>query len=565
MAKQYALARKNAFWIASILIVLLFAIHVLVTTQITGYDPIDLGLLTKLPITYWIGFACLGVLMYLNRKSERRTIVTAVLIGFFLFAIPVMVNENKADWLAISYLRSSQVDYLLSQGHLNISTLSSWDLRSWPGFFIIAAFLSSCTGLPATFFADYFPLLTILFLGISTYSILRLKLSSIYSLLGSLWFIGCFFTGQEYFSSQAVAYMIYFSIFLLLAKLFLTKNRSIAFPLSVFILFVGAVITHLLTSLVMLAGVIMVYFLSNIIFRKKRVRLPFYSIIAFILLACVFFSYQTLVIPNSFSTIAKQLYSEISLKQTQISGLAGLSQTRVIGSVAYQLQVLATYSIALVTLVIATLGIVTTALSILFHKKDAEQDLFWIAWIIVAAALGVLTIYGGEAIERAFMFMLLPACYFAMKFLNKKRGILVSVLVILVLINIPASYTRDNYIYVPTSSLQGTAFYTKYAPRNVTFLYEDLAPFLPFNETPMGTELTILGINGLSSLPPQKVVNATVKQADFILDSNLQINFYVYFFGYNPLRTFNLNENHNRIFDNEGFRIFGVARARAQP
>lgn len=54
MGEQHAVTRKTGFWIAGILTVLLLAVYVLASTQVTRYDTTDLGLLTKLPITFWM-------------------------------------------------------------------------------------------------------------------------------------------------------------------------------------------------------------------------------------------------------------------------------------------------------------------------------------------------------------------------------------------------------------------------------------------------------------------------------------------------------------------------------
>jgi len=64
MAKQYAVTRETILWIASTLSVLLLAIHIVASTHATHYDTSDLGLLTKLPLTFWIGLSSLGVLLY---------------------------------------------------------------------------------------------------------------------------------------------------------------------------------------------------------------------------------------------------------------------------------------------------------------------------------------------------------------------------------------------------------------------------------------------------------------------------------------------------------------------
>jgi hypothetical protein len=551
MAKRYAVTVKTAFWIACILLVLLLAIHVLASTLITQYDGTDLGLLSKLPVTFWIGLSFLGVLLYVSRKSERRTIIVVVLISFFLFGIPVLIRENKAEGLAISYWLSSKGAHLMSEVHLDFSTIDPWDYYNWPGFFFISAFLSSSTGLPVTVFADYFPLLTIALLGIFTYSILRVRLNALYSSLGALWVVGSLWTGQHYFSPQGTAYVMYFAIFLLLAKLLLTKKQNMALPLLIIFLFTATVMTHLLTSFVIMVGVIAIYVLYKI-FPQRVKMTPSHLIIICILLVTIFFAYQTLVIQRSFYEITQALYGQILRQETPISVSL---QPRAGGSTGLLLQLVGAYSITIIIVVIAILAILATTVGLLFHKEEAKDNLFWIAWIITAGIVGASLVYGAEAINRATMFMLLPTSYFAIKFLGKKPIILILVLVILTLIHIPAQYSNQNYTYVPTSELTGTAFYAKYAPSAAPFFYEPISVFLPYGVI-NGTQTSITSVAGAHSLPSQGLVNQATGQAEFIIYSNLEKNLYLYFYGVDPLENLNLDDHYNRIYDNGGFRVY---------
>lgn len=522
--------------------------------MVTQYDAYNLGLLSKLPVTFWIGLSFLGILLYLSTKFERRTVivvVVVVLILFYLFGIPVLIRENKAEYLAISYWLSSKGAHLTSIGHLDFSTIDPWDNVNWPGFFLISSFLSSSSGLPATVFSDYFPLLTIVLLGIFTYSILRLRLSASYSSLGALWVIASLWTGQHYFSPQATAYVIYFAIFLLLAKFFLANKQNMAFLFSIIFLFTAAVITHLLTSFVIMVGVIAVYALYKI-FHQRGKMAPFYSISVCILLATIFFAYQTLVIQRTFYEITKTLISQILGQETPISISL---RARAGGSTSLLLQLVGTYSITIISVVIAIVAILATTLGILFHKKEAKNDLFWIALIIIAGILGVSIVYGDEAINRAFMFMLLPTSYFAIKFLSKKRAVLILVLVVLTFLNIPALYSSQNYVYVPTSELKGCAFYNTHAPPNAPFFYEPISPFLPYGVNNL-TLISLTVIAGIHSLPSLELVNETTRECQFIISSNLLKNFYLYFYGVDPLENLNLDDHNSRVYDNEGFQLY---------
>jgi hypothetical protein len=550
MKDEYSANRNKVFWIASILIVLLLAIHVVTFTHITQYNSNDLGLIRKLPITFWIGISYLAILLYVGRKSGLRTVVVAALISFYLFVIPLLISENKALFFGgISYFYSYKAKNLSSMGYIDFSTLYWFNPLSWPGFFIFAGFLSTSASLPVTFFADYFPYLTMALLGIMIYKTLRLQLNMVSSSFGALWFVASFYTAEHYFSPQGIAYVIYFAVLLLLAKLFFARKQKIAFPLIVLVLFIGLVTTHLLTSLAAAIGVISIFILSRV-FPQKRKIVAFYSISTCILLICVFFAYQGLIITQSFSGIAELLISQLSRGETH---LAVISQGRATRSPALLLTMFGSYGIVIINVVIAAIAILITAIGIFLYKKEkARKDLFWIALIIEAGLIGASIYYGGEAIPRAFILMLLPICYFAAKFFGSKPRMLIFALIIIIFLNIPALYGNNNFSYVSTSESKGGAFYVRYAPSGVPFFYEpNLAYFGPVT----GTQLNIQSIAGLQSLPDFALVEWTTSQAEFIISCNEQKNLYQYFYGVDLLENLSLDNRNNRLYDSADFQI----------
>jgi hypothetical protein len=554
MAKRYLVTGKNLFWISSILAVLLLAIYVLFSTHVTQYNATDLGLFSKLPMTFWIGLSLLGVLLYAGRKSEPKTVITTILIFFFLFVIPTLVLENRAEWTSISYYRASQVDFVLSSSHLQFNTINPWELLNWPGFFFISAFVSATTGLPTTWFAEVFPLLILALIGIVTFTILKLKFNNIYSCLGALMVIASFYTGQQYFSPQATAYVFYLAILLLVGRLFLTKSWSTAVPVTILILFIAAVTTHLLTSFLIMAGIVAVYISRKIFLRKVKLS-SFFSITICLLLISIFFIYQTMIIDRTFAELTSSLYGQIMSQDTHITQLAGISQNRVIGSTAYTLDVYGTYSITLFSLIIAITSILIVLYGILKHKTDAKSDVFWIIWIIIAAMLGLSISYGGEGIIRAFMFLLIPTSYFAIKYLRKKPGILIVLIILLIFLHFPASYSRENYIYVPTSEIKGTTALAQYTPSTALIFYEYVGP-MPFDQNETRHFVNIQQLVGFYAMPSSEIINAALGEAQFVVSSSLQNNVYQYFFGTNILANYDLNQNQSRLYDNGEFEIF---------
>jgi hypothetical protein len=559
MARQRRVIGKNIFWIASIAVVVLLAFHILSFTQVTQFTANDLGLLTKLPLTFWIGLAYLLILLYLGRKSGRKTVIVVVLISFYLVAIPVLIEQNKAEGLGISYYFATQGTDLLSGDYLKLGSLDVWDLRNWPGFFIVTAIISSATGLSATTLADYFPLLTMALLEITIFMILRLKLNIIYSSLGALWFVASFWTGQHYYSPQSFAYLMFFAVFLFLAKFFLRTTKNISLQLCFVLLFTATVITHLLTSFFILFSIIALFLVFKIL-RQRFSLSSLFFINIILLLASIFFVYQALVIPNAFSNLVSLLAEQISSSETHLATIVTGRSTA--GSTPLTLQIMGTYSLTIVNAIIAVLATAATGIAVFLRKKKWTNELFWIAWIIAAAVLGLTVKYGAEALNRAIMFLLIPACYFAMKFLSKKPRILIVFLMILIVLFFPARYCSENYVYASTTELEGVSFYLYHAPSNATFLSEFLVPFGP----PLGPQITgemlsITNVVGLRLIPNSNEVNYLIGQAQYIVYSNELRNYYAYFYGVDLIENFSSNAQHTLLYDNGDLKVYSQISA----
>ena len=553
MTDQHALKGKNLFWIASIIIVLLLAFHVIVSTQITQYNANDIGLLTKLPITFWLGLSFLGILLYFGRESRLRIAVVTVLISFYLFGIPTLISENKALFFGgVSEFYSSMGMQLLSKGYIQFGTLYYLNWLNWPGFFILSGFLSKSASLPVTLFADYFTPLVMALLAIISYKILRLQLNALSSSFGALWFVASFWTGQQFFSSQGISYVIYFVIFLLLAKLFFVKKRNTVLPLAALVLFLGLITTHLLTSFALTLGVVAVFAIYKILLRKHKIA-PFYSIVTCILLLSIFIGYQAFV-SQSFHGVIEVLYYEFSRGEAHT--ISVVSQSGIASSQALQMTQLGIYGITIINVIIALIAITMTVTGILIYKKEkVKNDLFWIAWIIAAGMIGVFFFYGGEAINRAFVLMLLPTCYFAAYFFSKKPKILIFVLIIIVFLSIPALYSNQNYMYISSTEMKGGAFFNRYVPFGVTFFCVPLSYLGP--RTINGTQLNIQQIAGYGSVPSSRIVEFVIAQSDFIISSNEQKNSFQYFYGVDLLQNLSLDYYNNRLYDNEGYQTYG--------
>ena len=123
-------------------------------------------------------------------------------------------------------------------------------------------------------------------------------------------------------------------------------------------------------------------------------------------------------------------------------------------------------------------------------------------------------------------------------------------------IHFPASYARENYIYVPTSEIKGAAALAQYSPSTALIFYEYLAP-TPFSLNETMHIINIQLLVGFYSKPSPTIITAALNEAQLVVSSSLQNNVYNYFFGTNILENYDLNQNQSRLYDNGEFEIYG--------
>jgi hypothetical protein len=476
----------------------------------------------------------------------------------YLWILPALVQERfGVPFLHISYYRSELGAWLASEGHLTIPVQSYDDYRNWPGFLFVVAFLILITKVPGHILCEYLPLPTLFFMSLLTFLILRKKLGVKLSLFGALWFLSSFWFGQYYFSPQSMAYMIYLVICLLLVKLlFEKKNHDIGLPLSLMILFGALVFTHVLTAALTIAAFTAIY-LSNKFFQKEVGRNLIPGMTLIILFFALFLSYNFFIVFVPFSSLVKIVFEELSQGQTHISSLRG----RVIGSTSYLLEIIGTYGITSINVIIV---FIASLQELVLHLKKKTEDFPWIAWIAPMAIFGLVTKYGAsEALNRGFMFALAPSSYLCIALLKRKPQLLIVMLVLLCLLSIPAQYARSYYLMLTTTELDGTAFYVKHTSQDETYFYGH-SRFIIWlhNATNRHKTPLSLGLPPFTQIPSEAQIRQTIEKSRYILNSGMQRNYYQYFIGFDPLESFNLNSSYDRTYDNGAFIIYSNSHSR---
>jgi len=182
----------------------------------------DYGLISVLPIQVYLALALLtiGAVLLLRAEAPSGVLMGSYLVALvvMLYAMPILVEEVPR--FVVTWVHDGFAEYIRRTGTVAPDLEARFN---WPGFFILAAFLSQIAGLPDTMAIAgwapvYFNLLFLLPLAL----IFRSATDDIRLTWAALWLFELGnWIGQDYFSPQALNYFLY----LVIVAVFLTWFR----------------------------------------------------------------------------------------------------------------------------------------------------------------------------------------------------------------------------------------------------------------------------------------------------------------------------------------------------
>ncbi len=512
----------HGLWTVGVSITLILTSITLASTYVTHVDATEWGLVTILPITFWVGLFLLCLLLCLSMRSKNRMTFIFALTILYLFAIPILIKENQGIF-SVSYYPSAEGVLLASEGYLtNGHPAGLMSYHSWPSFLYFVAFITILTDISLPIFVKYFPILTIFLYGILIFSILKIKLNTTQSLLGAIWFLSSFWLNQHYFSPQSMAYIIYLAIFLIIIRMFFGDERllhnHISMKLLIVILFIGLVFMHGLTPLMAFIGVVAIYIVDKFIFQKNQMlnistikKICFYLIVIIV-------SYN-IYIAYAFFEQSLRLQYDVIFGSKEIPIYQ--EQARISGSIWNLLTYTFDWSIVIINALIAIYAIY---LIITSKNVRTRYTVFLSVWLFALGLFSLVARYGPEAPLRAFMFGLIPLSYLSISFLIRKPRILGIIMIILLLLFIPATYGSDTYRVTTTTELKGTGFFVKYFPEDITVLYNG-GFYLWYHDPHKKIKILNLGSLPFTSIPNASEIDMIIEKTDYMLYSYLQNNY----------------------------------------
>jgi hypothetical protein len=544
--------RKSALFIIILVMATACLVYTVLSTSVLWIEATDWGLVNKLPLVYYAGLFLLGFLWYVGVKSKSYLPAALILTLAYVYVAPAVVRIPV--WTSNSYYPFGESLLINSTGHIpgyitpdTPPTLGNY--HYWPLFLYFSSTFTMVTGVPHYFLLKFFPLFTVSIYGLLVLLILRIKLAPRYAYLGAAWVMASLFIRQQYFGPQSIAYILFLAILLVVSLLFFGDgaNRRTLGALLIF-LFVCVTLTHALTSFMSLI-IFYAAYLVNRLFKKERAApLGLLSLGATI----IWVGY------NSFSAITffeKGIESFIEI----FAGVRDISLysagSRVAGSTAQKINFVASWAIVGLGGIIALLSIFYLLRKLRIKRSVAAYSIFNVALLIMVSLFAFVGEYGPqESFTRAFMFGLLPLSFLCVSFLARKPKLIVALIAVLIFLNIPAQYGADSYRLATDTQLAGTAFIAFYTPANISIVgqftlyikYHDPMKNYTILERELSTPFT--------DLPNSTIIAEELSIADYVIMSDLQHNYFIFYLGMDPLEQANF-QNFNRVYDNGGFSL----------
>ena len=426
----------------------------------------QLGLLQVLPPGYWLGLGLIGASLAwsLRCRSEKLTVLTGVLFFAIFAGTGSLFLPHPPVWDAYSHFGRAQD---IALGRLPSSPQEY--AANWPGFFLNVRFLEALTGLPPILIISIFPFLTAgvtylcLFLFLRTLtSPSRAGVGATLASLLNVW-------AQYWIAPQS------FGLFLAFLVLATMWRREPAARVANAILFLGLVVTHPTSTVLLLTVLFADLGLSQIrrvLHRDQAARdgseggFPHNPAITY---GIVWLGWLFLRATGSASTVTTTLFSRIGLILRVPEQTVNLATQRTVENLYFWPPLIRIAALFVYFLV----GI--RALIWLWKGRGSQRLAQVLAAMIgglVLVAFADILAFGGELYDRSLMLFAAIAPVICLAGLGRRRmqpKVRVAVIAALVAASLVTASTAlylASFYYVSGESMAASNFLQRVDPES---------------------------------------------------------------------------------------------------
>jgi len=408
------------------------------------------GLISHLPLTYWVGIAILllciiGLMIHPRRHNISVYIPTLFVLCVYLFGTTIFMMENPI--IPSAYYPSSEVNLILQVGHIDhTESYPPFAYHTWPGIHFLSASLITINRIKIQEIIMYAPLIwafigALLIFGLAE----RIGIKQHHTFIVSLLFLLSTWGFRVGYMPIALAFLLYLSAFV-----YLLHSRPGSAEFIVFLISFGTItMTHALTGLILLLGIILVSL------YKRRWSLITLSVTFYV--GWLFF-YASASFEAGITNIISMPFQDIISLSSSIQDNS--PSVAIIVSRYSQFAYVTIYSGAIVSSMI----LIERKRISLFYK-----DTLIVCFLLAIGATMVIVIPYGELFHRIFWFAAVPASCIIVICLNRPI-VLIPLFIVLFSLHILIHFSSHTIQEeISTSEIKGTRFFA-----------ESVKPFAPY-------------------------------------------------------------------------------------
>jgi hypothetical protein len=424
------------------------------------------GLAASLPPAYFLGLSCLPVASGLQWLRGRRASTTAIVIHVVLFVLIVwltpLVLEGTPRFRS-SYVNFGYVDPVLR----GVGLLPDHFIyHNWPLFPVVMATIVRVAGISPLQLMAVFPIIMMLAYLVPLATILRtiaihaggsgedsgrVATHGHVAWPAGLWLFAVFnWTSQDYFSPQAVAYLLFVTWLAVLVHVVIRRKGELTTGTTIALLglFSLIVLTHVLTSLEVL-GVLVALTAARLLRRPTLV----------VTCGLIFIVWQLNMAGPFFAFYADRLHETL----LDISDFVQVNlASRVSGSPEHAQIVLLRILVTGTVFALAGLAVLVRLLG----SGRSRGVVFGIAFLVGIAFVAPASVYGGEMLIRVLLFSLPILAGLAVTAFGTRayRLLLVAIVIVMAPIHILTHYGNELHDYVSPGEIAGFEFVSSSLP-----------------------------------------------------------------------------------------------------